>query len=150
MGPHLVDDQRELDFASNLCIAMLVATAVSLALLVPHALGPWLLVPGGTLLTSAPSAAVACGESLDVAFDLHHFALCMCSICRCRPPARRSAAPTPTCRRSCRRSSRSSSPAIIPSRRRRRPRRRPATTEPARRRRKASRKIDEPHDRSRR
>jgi hypothetical protein len=55
-------------------------------LLVPHALGPWLLVPGGTLLTSLlayrGAAAVANGESLDVAFDLHRFELCTRSICR--------------------------------------------------------------------
>ena len=76
----LVDDQRDgLDLAARFCAVFAAAAAVSLVLLATH--GWWLLVPAGCLLLAwlsyrgAVAAAVAYGEGIRAAIDLHRFDL---------------------------------------------------------------------------
>jgi hypothetical protein len=76
----LVDDQRDaLDLAARFCAVFAAAAAISLALLAPH--GAWLLVPAVCLLLAwlsyraAIAAAVAYGEGIRAAIDLHRFDL---------------------------------------------------------------------------
>ena len=76
----LVDDQRDgLDLAARFCAVFAAAAVVSLVLLVTH--GWWLLVPAGCLLLAwlsyrgAIAAAVAYGEGIRAAIDLHRFDL---------------------------------------------------------------------------
>ncbi len=76
----LVDDERDqLDLTARFCVVFVVATVVSLGLLVSH--GPWLLVPAATLVLAwlsyraAVAAALAYGEGIATAFDLHRFDL---------------------------------------------------------------------------
>jgi len=76
----LVDDQRDgLDLAARFCAVFAAAAAVSLALLAIH--GWWLLVPAGCLVLAwlsyrgAVAAAVAYGEGVRAAIDLHRFDL---------------------------------------------------------------------------
>ena len=65
----------QLDIAARLCITLLLATVVSGALLLTH--GWWLALPAVTALLAwvayraAIQAAVAYGEEVAVAFDLH-------------------------------------------------------------------------------
>jgi hypothetical protein len=73
-----LDDLRDqLDIAARLCITLLLATVVSAALLFAH--GWWLALPATTALLawvayrSAVQAAIAYGEEIAVAFDLHRF-----------------------------------------------------------------------------
>jgi hypothetical protein len=76
----LVDDQRDaLDLAARFCVIFATAAAVSLALLATH--GWWLLVPAACLLLAwlsyrgAIAAAIAYGEGIRAAIDLHRFDL---------------------------------------------------------------------------
>jgi hypothetical protein len=76
----LVDDQRDgLDLAARFCAVFAAAAAVSLVLLAIH--GWWLLVPAGCLVLAwlsyrgAVAAAVAYGEGIRAAIDLHRFDL---------------------------------------------------------------------------
>jgi hypothetical protein len=76
----IVDDQRtQLDVAVRFCVVLLVAAVVSLALLVTQ--GWLLLVPAATFVLAwlaykgSVGAAVAYGEGLETAFDLHRFDL---------------------------------------------------------------------------
>jgi hypothetical protein len=76
----LVDDRRDqLDLAVRLTFVFLVAAVVSFGLLLSH--GAWLLVPLGCLVGAwlsyrgAIAAAVAYGEQLRAAIDLHRFDL---------------------------------------------------------------------------
>ena len=76
----LIEDQRiQMDMAARFTANLLVATAASAALLLPH--GWWLLVPAVTLTLSwlsyrgTCSAAIAYGEGLETAFDLHRLDL---------------------------------------------------------------------------
>jgi hypothetical protein len=76
----LVDDQRDgLDLAARFCAVFAAAAAVSMALLVPH--GWWLLVPAACLALAwlsyrgAVAAAIAYGEGIRAAIDLHRFDL---------------------------------------------------------------------------
>lgn len=76
----IVDDERDqLDLAARFCVVFVAATAVSFSLLVTH--GWWLLVPGTTFVLgwlsyrAAVAAALAYGEGIEAAFDLHRFDL---------------------------------------------------------------------------
>jgi hypothetical protein len=76
----LVDDQRDgLDLAARFCAVFAAAAAVSMALLAPH--GWWLLVPAACLALArlsyrgAVAAAIAYGEGIRAAIDLHRFDL---------------------------------------------------------------------------
>jgi hypothetical protein len=73
-----LDDLRDqLDIAARLCITLLLATVISAALLLTH--GWWLALPAAIALLawvayrSAIQAAIAYGEEVAVAFDLHRF-----------------------------------------------------------------------------
>jgi hypothetical protein len=73
-----LDDLRDqLDIAARLCVTLLLATVLSGVLLLAH--GWWLVLPATTALLawvayrSAIQAAVAYGEEVAVAFDLHRF-----------------------------------------------------------------------------
>lgn len=74
------DDRRlQLDVAVRFSASFVLAAAASAALLWQH--GWWLLVPVGCLVSAvlsyraAVAAAVAYGESIEAAFDLHHLDL---------------------------------------------------------------------------
>jgi hypothetical protein len=76
----IVDDERtQLDVAVRFCVVLLVAAVVSLGLLVTQ--GWLLLVPAATFVLAwlaykgSVGAAVAYGEGLETAFDLHRFDL---------------------------------------------------------------------------
>ena len=76
----VVDDQRDsLDLAARFCAVFAAAAAVSLALLASH--GWWLLVPAVCLALAwlsyrgAVAAAIAYGEGIRAAIDLHRFDL---------------------------------------------------------------------------
>ena len=76
----LVDDQRaQMDVAARFAAVLLVAAVVSAALLATH--GWWLLVPAAALVLAwlsyrgACSAALAYGDGLEAAFDLHRLDL---------------------------------------------------------------------------
>jgi hypothetical protein len=76
----LVDDQRDqLDLTARFCVVFAIASAVSFGLLITQ--GWWLLVAGGALILAwlsyraAVSAALAYGEGIETAFDLHRFDL---------------------------------------------------------------------------
>jgi hypothetical protein len=76
----LVDDQRDgLDLAARFCAIFAAAAVISLVLLVSH--GWWLLVPAACLLLAwisyrgAVAAAIAYGEGIRSAIDLHRFDL---------------------------------------------------------------------------
>jgi len=76
----LVDDQRDgLDLAARLCATFAAAAAVSVVLLLTH--GWWLLVPVACVALSwlayrgAIAAAIAYGEGIRAAIDLHRFDL---------------------------------------------------------------------------
>jgi hypothetical protein len=76
------DSVDRLDLAAHLCVAMLSATVISLALLLPNAWNSWwMLIPAGTTLLAWLSyravltAAKNHGELLETAFDLHRFDL---------------------------------------------------------------------------
>jgi hypothetical protein len=76
----VVDDQRDsLDIAARLCAVFAAAAVISLVLLATH--GWWLLVPAGCLglawlsYRGAVAAAVAYGEGIRAAIDLHRFDL---------------------------------------------------------------------------
>ena len=76
----IVDDERtQLDVAVRFSVVLLVAALASLGLLITHG---WLLVvPAGLLVLAwlayraAVGAAIAYGEGLETAFDLHRFDL---------------------------------------------------------------------------
>lgn len=75
-----VDDRRDqLDVAARFCSVFLCAALLSFALLLPH--GWWLAVPAGCLLLAwlayraSVTAALAYGEAIRSAFDLHRFDL---------------------------------------------------------------------------
>jgi hypothetical protein len=67
----------QLDAAARLCVVLMVATLVSAAMLLTD--GWWLLVPAATAVLSllsyrsAIQAAIAYGEAMHWAFDLHRF-----------------------------------------------------------------------------
>ena len=76
----ILDDERtQLDVAVRFCVVLGVASVVSLGLLITH--GWWLLVPVASLglawlaYRAAVGAALAYGEGLETAFDLHRFEL---------------------------------------------------------------------------
>lgn len=76
----LVDDLRaQLDVAARFTAVLLAATVASAVLLATH--GWWLLVPAAALALAwlsyrgACSAALAYGDGLEAAFDLHHLDL---------------------------------------------------------------------------
>jgi hypothetical protein len=76
----ILDDLRDqLDVAVRFCVVFLVAAVISFGLLVTH--GWWLLVPAAALVLAwlsyraAVGAALAYGEGLESAFDLHRFDL---------------------------------------------------------------------------
>jgi hypothetical protein len=76
----IVDDERtQLDVAVRFCAVLFVAALVSLGLLITH--GWLLLLPAGLFVVAwlayraSVGAAVAYGEGLETAFDLHRFDL---------------------------------------------------------------------------
>lgn len=76
----VVDDRRDqLDLSARLCAVFASAALVSFGLLVAH--GWWLAVPAGCLVLAwlayrgTVAAAVAYGEGIRTAFDLHRFDL---------------------------------------------------------------------------
>jgi hypothetical protein len=76
----VVDDRRDqLDLSARFCAVLVTAALVSLGLLVTH--GWWLAVPAGCLVLAwlayrgTVGAALAYGEGLRMAFDLHRFDL---------------------------------------------------------------------------
>jgi hypothetical protein len=76
----ILDDLRDqLDLAARFCAVFIVGTGVSAALLARH--GWWLTVPAVTLVLAwlsyrgAVAAAIAYGEAIEAAFDLHRFDL---------------------------------------------------------------------------
>lgn len=76
----ILDDLRnQLDLAARFCSIFLVATVITLACLARH--GWWLTAAAGMLLLSvisyraALTAAVAYGQAIEAAFDLHRFDL---------------------------------------------------------------------------
>ena len=76
----VVDGQRDaLDVNARFCAVFAAAAVISAALLAAH--GPWLLVPAGCLVLAwlayraAVAAAIAYGESIRAAVDLHRFTL---------------------------------------------------------------------------
>ncbi len=76
----VLDDQRnQLDASVNFCVAFLMTAGVSSFLLRRH--GAWLLVSAGCLVLAwlahraAIAAALAYGEGIQAAFDLHRFDL---------------------------------------------------------------------------
>jgi hypothetical protein len=76
----ILDDERDqLDLAVRFCVASAFATVISVSFLINQ--GWWLLVPGATLLLAwlsyraAVAAAIAYGEGIETAFDLHRFDL---------------------------------------------------------------------------
>lgn len=76
----VVDDRRDqLDLSARFCAVFVTGAIVSFGLLVPH--GVWLAVPAGCLVLAwlayrgTVTAALAYGEALRMAFDLHRFDL---------------------------------------------------------------------------
>jgi hypothetical protein len=75
----LADQRNALDLSARFCVMFLLAAAAGAVILFQH--GAWLAVPGAALIMSwlsyrsAIGAAVAYGESIEAAFDLHRFDL---------------------------------------------------------------------------
>jgi hypothetical protein len=75
----LEDRRNQLDIAARLCATLAAMTIVSVALLLRH--GWWLAVPAATAALAwmsyrgAVMAAIAYGEAVQAAFDLHRFDL---------------------------------------------------------------------------
>jgi hypothetical protein len=76
------DSVDRLDLAAHLCVALLSATVISIALLLPNAWNSWwMLVPVATAILTwlcyraTLTAAKNHGELLETAFDLHRFDL---------------------------------------------------------------------------
>ncbi len=75
----LADQRNQLDLAVRFCVMFIVAFLVSIILLIRF--GWWLIVPAVTLLLAwlsyraAIAAALAYGEGIKTAFDLHRFDL---------------------------------------------------------------------------
>ncbi len=75
----LTDQRDQLDLAARFCVVFFVAALAAAAVVFRH--GLWLLVPGAALLMAwlsyraAIAAAIAYGETIEAAFDLHRFDL---------------------------------------------------------------------------
>ncbi|HUO72604.1 MAG TPA: hypothetical protein VMU39_17680 [Solirubrobacteraceae bacterium] len=74
------DDQRtQLDAAARLCVVLILASVIGVCFLAPHPV--WLIAPAVTMglavvaYKATIAAAIAYGETLEVAFDLHRFDL---------------------------------------------------------------------------
>jgi hypothetical protein len=73
----LAETRDQLDGNVRLCVALLLATVVSAAMLLTD--GPWLLISAGTAVLSwvayraAVSTALKYGQAIHVAFDAHRF-----------------------------------------------------------------------------